>query len=181
MRSIFTIHAGEFLVGEYLQREFKGINVWAPTKDTGVDLLVTNSKNTNAIAFQVKFSRDYLTTDIDAEFYKPLRVCGWFTLTRDKIAKSSAQFWIFALVGSKTRSHDYVVIKPADLLRRLDRIHGAENKFQVYLWVTEAKRCWETRGLPKPAQSEIARGAFVDAQRDFTEYLNNWSVVGDLV
>ena len=45
MRPIFTIHAGEFIVGEHLERKFKGLNVWVPTKDTGVDLLVTNSKN----------------------------------------------------------------------------------------------------------------------------------------
>ena len=82
MRPIFTIHAGEFIVGEHLERKFKGLKIWVPTKDTGVDLLVTNSKNTKAISFQVKFSRDYLTTHIDAEFQDPIRVCGWFTLNR---------------------------------------------------------------------------------------------------
>jgi hypothetical protein len=39
MRPIFTIHAGEFIVGEHLERKFKGLNIWVPTKDTGVDLL----------------------------------------------------------------------------------------------------------------------------------------------
>jgi hypothetical protein len=73
MRPIFTIHAGEFIVGEHLERSFKDINIWVPTKDTGVDLLVTNSTNTKGISFQVKFSRDYLTTHLDAEFQKPLR------------------------------------------------------------------------------------------------------------
>jgi hypothetical protein len=30
---IFTLHAGEFLVGQELERKFKGKNVWMPTKD----------------------------------------------------------------------------------------------------------------------------------------------------
>jgi hypothetical protein len=41
MRPIFTVHAGEFLAGQYIEREFKK-NVWVPRKDTGIDLLVTD-------------------------------------------------------------------------------------------------------------------------------------------
>jgi hypothetical protein len=54
MRSIFTVHAGEFIAGEYLERTYEGLNVWVPAKDTGVDLLVTNSTNSKGISFQVK-------------------------------------------------------------------------------------------------------------------------------
>jgi hypothetical protein len=65
MRPIFTIHAGEFLVGEYLERTFKNVQIWVPAKDTCIDLLVSNSRNTKAVSFQVKFSRDFLTTYMD--------------------------------------------------------------------------------------------------------------------
>ena len=42
MRPLFTIHAGEFLVGEYISRKLKrDFDVWLPVQDTGVDLLVT--------------------------------------------------------------------------------------------------------------------------------------------
>jgi hypothetical protein len=183
MRPIFTIHAGEFIVGEHVERKFKGLNVWVPTKDSGVDLLVTNSTNSKAISFQVKFSRDYLTTHIDAEFQDPMRVCGWFTLNRDKINHSSAHFWVLVLIGSKKPSRDYVIIKPADLLKRLDRIpiHRKESdKLQVYIWVTEKHLCWDTRGLGKSEQLQIAKGTFVNADRDFSAYLNNWEMVRDL-
>ena len=44
MRPIFTVHAGEFLVGEHIEKKFPELNVWIPSKDTGVDLLVTNKK-----------------------------------------------------------------------------------------------------------------------------------------
>ena len=60
MRPLFTVHAGEFLVGQHIERKFKRTNVWVPTKDVGVDLLVTNATSTKAVSLQVKFSRDFL-------------------------------------------------------------------------------------------------------------------------
>jgi hypothetical protein len=170
-----SVVLGEFIVGEHLERKFKGLNIWVPIKDTGVDLLVTNSANSKAVSFQVKFSRDYLTTHIDAEFQDALRVCGWFTLNSDKITHSSAHFWVLVLIGSKKPSRDYVIITPADLLKQLQRIpiHRKEDgKFQVYIWVTEKDLCWDTRGLGKSELSEIAKGTFVNAEREFSSYLN---------
>ena len=45
MRPMFTIHAGEFLVGQHIELFFKDKNVWVPTKGSGIDLLVANSLN----------------------------------------------------------------------------------------------------------------------------------------
>ena len=45
MKSLFTIHAGEFVAGSYIERTYRRVNVWIPAKDTGVDLLVSDSKN----------------------------------------------------------------------------------------------------------------------------------------
>jgi hypothetical protein len=42
MRPLFSIHAGEFLVGNEIERRFPAATLWLPAKDTGVDLLVTN-------------------------------------------------------------------------------------------------------------------------------------------
>jgi len=55
---MFTIHAGEYLIGSYIEENFKNYNVWVPSKDTGIDLLVTNSKNNKAVSLQVKYSKD---------------------------------------------------------------------------------------------------------------------------
>jgi hypothetical protein len=41
MRPLFTIHAGEFLVGSDIEGKFRHVNVWLPTKDTGIDLLIS--------------------------------------------------------------------------------------------------------------------------------------------
>jgi hypothetical protein len=48
------------------------VNVWIPTKDTGVDLLVSDRKNKKAVSLQVKFSRDFLATHMDATAADPL-------------------------------------------------------------------------------------------------------------
>jgi hypothetical protein len=45
VKSLFAIHAGEFAVGDFLERNFPNVNVWVPSIDTGVDLLVTDKKN----------------------------------------------------------------------------------------------------------------------------------------
>ena len=84
MRPMFTVHAGEFLVGQYIEGKLKK-NVWMPTKDVGVDLLVTNAANTRAVTLQVKFSRDFLPKagTVRADAAKAVRLrsrtsCGRF-------------------------------------------------------------------------------------------------------
>ena len=42
MKSLFSIHAGEYLVGSHIEKSYPKWNVWIPSKDTGIDLLVTN-------------------------------------------------------------------------------------------------------------------------------------------
>src|SRR5690554_1866372 len=45
MQPLFTIHAGEYLVGSHIEQHLRDpngdkVNVWVPSKDTGIDLLV---------------------------------------------------------------------------------------------------------------------------------------------
>ncbi len=168
---------GEFIVGDFIEKTFRHVNVWVPAQDTGVDLLVTNNKNTKTISLQVKFSRDFLATHMDAIFQKPLRACGWWSLNHQKIADSKADYWVFVLLGFERQSTDFVVIKPSELLHRLNSIHGEIKTIQSYFWVTEKDRCWETRGLKKQEQLAVAQDMFSDSKRDFTKYLNNWSPI----
>jgi len=185
MRSIFTVHAGEFLVGQHIEREFKGKekkNVWVPTKDTGVDLLITNQGNTKALSLQVKFSKDFLPMmKLAPAVQRELRACSWFTLDRKKIEHSSADLWIFVLAGFAKRSYDHAVIKPAELLKRLNALEtGSQKLLQTYIWVTEHRRCWLTRGLSKAEQEGIAKNTFAHPGRDLTAYLNDWSLIQSL-
>jgi hypothetical protein len=167
MRPLFAIHAGEFIVGEHIERTFRRLNAWVPTKDTGIDLLVTNANNSRAVSLQVKFSRDYLTAHMSPEMQKPMRVCGWFTFERSKMLKSAADFWVLALLGSKDQTRDYVIIRPRELVTRLDRIHGKGSRQQVYIWVTETRRSWLARGLPKIEELQIAYGRYVKSNQRY--------------
>jgi hypothetical protein len=179
MKPLFTVHAGEFLVGCEIERRFPHLNLWIPAKDTGVDLLVSDDEIKKTVSLQVKFSRDDLTTHMkDEVFHTELRASGWWTPTRQQIEKSSAQFWVFVLAGFVNRTTDFIIIAPGELLKRLDQIHqkGAD-KLQCYFCVTKKDRCWETRGLKRSDVLSVAGATFNDVTRDFTPYLNNWKPV----
>lgn len=75
------------------------------------------------------------------------------------------------------RLSDFVVIEPSELLKRLDRIHGKTKTIQSYLWITRKNRCWETRGLKNQERLEITEDHYQNPDRDFSDYLNNWSCV----
>jgi hypothetical protein len=179
LKQLFTIHAGEFVVGEYIERTFRRVNLWVPVRDTGLDILVTDFTNQKSVSLQVKFSRDWLPVQ-STIFQKPLRACGWWTLDRRKIASSKADYWVFVLVGLEHRSTDFVILKPTDLLARLDSIHGKTKRIQSYLWVTEKGRCWETRGLKRKELVSIAQGEYFSNDRDFSDCLNNWRALKTL-
>ena len=177
MKPIFTVHAGEYLVGSYIENKFSNLNVWVPTKDTGIDLLVSDSDNKNPITLQVKFSKDFLVTHMSDIFQTGLVACGWWTLNRDKIKKSKADYWVFVLCAFNQKAQHYIVIKPAELLKKLTSIHGSSKTIQTYLWVTQKKKCWEARGLKKNDQILLANDAYKNTERDFSEYLDNWSEI----
>jgi hypothetical protein len=180
MRPLFTIHAGEYLVASHVEKHFKRANVWVPSRDTGVDLLVSDRHNRRTTSLQVKFSKDFLVTHIGPEFQKQLRACGWWTIDRDKLRGSRADYWVFVVQGFASRTVDYVVVSPRQLWRRLRAIHGGQKKIHTYLWITETKSCWETRGLQRTDQLLIAHGEYSHRSRDFTQWLNNWSAVARL-
>lgn len=183
MQPIFTIHAGEYLVGSHIEQKYKNkFNVWIPSKDTGVDLLVTNHENTKTASIQVKFSKDFLVTHGRPEYQNKLISCGWWTLNREKIEKSLADIWIFVLHTFNQKNMQYVIITPAELKKRLNTLHPNDKLIQTYLWVTRGKsqKCWETRGLKKKDTNSIVDGNYNGADKDsrnFSEYLNNWETM----
>jgi hypothetical protein len=183
MKPLFTVHAGEYLVGSYIEQRFRHVNVWTPSRDTGVDLLVSDRHNRHTVSLQVKFSKDYLAADMARVpiFLKELRACGWWTINRDKLRASTADFWVFVLQGSLGRTNDYVIVPPKEFWRRLRSIHGSlKKRIDSYLWVTEHRHCWETRDLQQKYRLQIAEGEYREPRRDFTKWLNNWGPVAQL-
>ena len=184
MKPIFSVHAGEYLAGSHIEKNFRHVNLWVPAKDTGIDLLVSDPTNRQTISLQVRFSKDFLiahTQKQAPEFQRKLRACGWWTLNSEKVRRSPADYWVFVLQGFANASVDYVVIPPQELSRRLHDIHrGRQKPRQVYLWVTQTERCWETRDLSKADRLLIAGDKFSKPNRDFGKYLNAWGPVARL-
>lgn len=113
-------------------------------------------------------------------FQKQLRACGWWTINREKLRRSPADYCVFVLQGFASRSVDFVVIPRVELWRRLGLVHRHEKIIQAYIWVTERERCWETRGLNRAEQLQIAHGDFQHRHRDLSLWLNNWRPVAQL-
>ncbi len=173
MQALFTIHAGEFLVGTRIEKNYRNYRVWIPSKDTGVDLLVTNKVSAKSVGLQVKFSRDFNTLPAP-EWGSELKALGWWTLKEDKIKSSQADLWVFALLNVFNKSTHYVIVEPLTLLEKLRRVHGQAKAYQIYLIVTRGGKCWEARGLKKADKISIANRRFSATHRDFTNYLDAW-------
>lgn len=178
MKPIFTVHAGEFLVADYIEKHFPNVNLWVPSRDRGVDLLVTDSHNLRAVSLQVKFSRDFLSTHIpEKEFHNYFCACGWFTLNYQKIKESKADYWVLVIMSPVRSRVEYIIIEPSKLSARLKSIHPCDKTVQCYLWVARNGECWETRGLKKLEKQRITQGAFKVGKRNFSNFRNSWGAV----
>jgi len=177
MKPLFTIHAGEYLVGTYIERTYQHWNVWVPSKDSGVDLLVTDAKNRKAVSLQVKFSKDFSATHRSPHIQKLLAL-GWWNHDPKKIEKSKADFWVFVLPSFGKKEPSFILLPPNELIRRFKAIHGTlQKRVQSYLWVTKEERCWEARALLKADEQRIVDDRYSNKVRDFTKFLNAWKQI----
>jgi hypothetical protein len=148
--------------------------VWVPSKDTGIDLLVTNATNTKSVSLQVKYSKDFTQDYGTALQQNKLLASGWWSLQEKKIAESKADFWIFVLPSFIEQSVSFIIIPPAELLQRFRAIFGkSEKRLDSYLRVTKSGHCWESRGLKNADHEMIAFDQFKNSNRDFTQSLNS--------
>jgi hypothetical protein len=179
MKPIFSIHAGEYLVGNELEKKFPNCEVWVPSKDTGTDLLISNSGDRSRNAgIQVKFSKDFLP-EMKAIFHKNLTACGWWTLNTEKIEKSNADLWFLTPYSFMDKKISFIIIEPDKLLKKLVFLHGRPKTINTYFWITKDGKCFETRGLKKKDQKKIIELQYdqIDVNRDFSHFLNNWEAV----
>lgn len=179
MRPLFTIHAGEYIVGDYIEQRFPELSVWIPSKDDGVDLLVTDRAHRKAVSLQVKFSKDHLATGRNRNATDSIKSGGWWTFDPKKITQSPADYWVLVLCEFISRSYDFVIIDPKVLADRYERIAPNKETIQSYFWVTRQKECWETRGLSKEELAQICEGTYKSSPRQFTPFLNQWQPLLD--
>lgn len=186
MKPVFTIHEGEYLVGSYIESEFNKINLWVPSKDTGIDLLISNSLNSRFLTLQIKYSKDYLETHPPLKhniYQENLKACSWFKISKNQIKNSKAELWVFIICSvheKNIKNMHYIVIQPKDLLNKLTKIHGDSETYWLYFWITQKGKCWEVRGLNKKELNLITNDSYNNAKRDFSTYLNNWKKIEEL-
>jgi hypothetical protein len=104
MKPLFTIHEGEFLLGDYINRKLgRNFDVWVPSKDSGVDLLVSRRRREGKpVRLQVKFSR---SIDTRQDFARHVVATTWFRLELSKIRESLADLWVFVILTLKHEEH----------------------------------------------------------------------------
>jgi len=168
MRPIYTLHGGEFLLGEKILEQFRGkYEIWIPTKDNGVDLLLTHKRGLRKpVTIQVKSSRSYGDEP-----------WGWFSLKTAKIRTSNADLWVFVIpfyTKSMKLEPQFVLLPLSELKRRVPRSSG--DTWHLYLYITRKKRCFDARGWTNCDYERADQGEF-DRRRDYSKFLENWSVL----
>jgi hypothetical protein len=176
MKPLFTIHVGEFLVGDHIIRRLgHKFDVWVPTKDSGVDLLVTRKGRRGAsVGLQVKFSRGF---GIREDMARHMLAIGWYKIDPKKIKKSQADLWVFVILTLKHEEH-FVVIPTRELRKRIPR--GSSTLWHLYLSVFDDKSCYQTRDLNTEEKLELHHRGVRDRRRDFSEWLGQWTLLDKL-
>ncbi len=171
MKPLFTIHEGEFLVGDHITTKLGGkYDVWVPAKDSGVDLLVTDKgRRGKSVGLQVKFSLDF---DSGGDLAPHVEAASWFTLDPTKIRSSCADLWVFVILTLRHERH-FVVIPTRELRKRIP----PGKRWTLYLWVYANRTCYDVRGLRKGEKLDAVHRGVRDRSRDFSEWLERWDLL----
>lgn len=179
MKSIFTLHAGEYLTGCEIERQFGSkVNLWVPVKDEGIDILITDRANKRIVSVQVKYSRDFVRVSRNQEKRLSYRSLGWWTFKREKLLKSKADFWVLLTYDGFGRESDFIVIPPKELLKVFNQTQRRKEIIQCYVCVTRnGKRAFEGRDLSTVETEAIIAGDRKAGKRDLSKYLSNWEPI----
>lgn len=177
MKSLFTIHAGEYLFGNEIERRYPKLSVWIPSKDDGIDFLLTNSDNKKPLSLQIKYSRDFNWSHGNKELKPHIKSTAWYSLNSEKIKNSKADYWVFVNYDGFHRSSDFVFIKPQELLNTFKSLERTGSRIESYILVTNSKQCFETRNLSKKEFPNLLSGKLVGTSRDLTAYLERWDII----
>lgn len=182
MKPMFTVHAGEFIFAETVEKKFPKLRLWMPTKDTGVDFLITDAAGEKTTTVQVKMSRDYRPAMAQSVFDQQLSAAGWFVFTYKALTKTAASTWSLILVSPvRNQKPIFLNICPRILLQRLIQLHGEKEDYHLYPWVLKNKSCIDGRGMKRLDKRKYIDGNFDVRQRDMTDYLENWDFLTPVV
>jgi hypothetical protein len=176
MKPLFTVHAGEFVFAENVEKRAPHLRLWIPTKDTGVDFLVTDRDGLSSVTVQVKMSKDYRPAFAKTEFDGKLTAAGWFVFNHSALENSPASIWSLILVSHERKQKPiFLNIQPDVLLRSLIKVHGVRKSYHLYPWVLQSDMCIEGRGMTQSDKKDVLDGSFDLKNRDMTAFLENWN------
>lgn len=180
MKPLFTIHEGEFLVGDHIARTknlSRRFEVYVATKDEGTDLLLARRRGkSRPIRLQVKCSRSFdgaAGKKVPTEAFSAL---GWYVLNKaklkikNKLKASPSDFWIFVVHTFEHKKH-FVVVPVAELRRRARKAKRG-NRWHLYLTVLEGGRCYDLRGVKNADAKRAVSTRKIQGHLDYSDYLD---------
>jgi hypothetical protein len=177
MKPIFTIHAGEYLFGNAVEARFPKLRNWIPSKDNGIDFLITDEFCKEPLSIQVKYSKDFNWSHGNPKLKPHVKSIGWYSLTREKIELSKADYWVLVNYDGMRRDADFLFIKPSELLTKFDSLGRSGKRIESYILITNENNCYETRGIGKKQLESILIGELDNTNRDLKSYLSNWNII----
>ena len=177
MKPLFTIHGGEYLFGNEIETRFPELSIWIPSKDDGIDFLLTNSENKKPLSIQVKYSKDFNWLHGNILLKPHVKSIGWYSLNREKIKNSKADYWVFVNYDGFQRSVDYLFIKPSELIEKFIALERLSERVECYILVTNDGKCYETRGIKKRDIENILTGTLDNTDRDLKLHLERWDII----
>ena len=177
MKPLFSIHAGEYLFGNAVEARFPKLRNWIPSKDDGIDFLITDEHCEKPLSIQVKYSKDFNWTHGNPILKPHVKSIGWYSLTREKIRLSKADYWVLVNYDGMKRDVDFLFIKPSKLLAIYDSLGRSGKRIESYVLVTKDNNCYETRGIGKKQLESILTGVLDNTNRDLKLYLEDWNII----
>lgn len=172
--AVYQTHFAEDIVKDEILKKFKNkFNVWIPSKDTGIDILLTDKTNKKVVTLQVKWSKNYYEDYKDKESYG-----GWFQIKKNKLESSIADYWVLVIPSNSEKKFQFIIVKPSELIENYVK-HGLyEDKINSYIDIRGGK-VYEGRGI---CNSDRKSHCYeFPTERELLNCLNRWDKISDLL
>lgn len=178
MKPIFTIHAGEYLAGSEIERQCPDWEIWIPSRDTGIDLLMRHKRTGKTKTIQVKFSKSFTEDFYSPEIGQYFNTQGWWALKKQKIEISKAEYWVFVLYSFHTTKNDFLIFTKKELISLFKKLGKWDKEIiQTYFWTLKNGTAFEGRGLKKRERTELIENPKKFKNREITKHLNGWELL----
>lgn len=170
VRNLWSLEPGECIVAEEILDKLKGVEVFFPVHDVGVDLLVV--KGPKHVGIQVKESRYYTSRT-----WKSGHVGhSWHQLKRLKFERSRGKidFYVFLtylpiLAEHKVSSFGYkfLIVSSSELERRIVVKDAGKKAIYSFCFHFQDKNVWD----------ESVTATLDEPLTEYSQFLNAWDLI----